>query len=107
MDPMPKPGSYRPIFYAQETERGHWQWILYKGHDHQPKRTMGTYKNLVTTVMLMTDLRPQPFLLFRFAEGQNCSELNKAREGIARAGKCSKNSVHCIEGTLPELLATR
>ena len=107
MEPMPTPGSYKPILYAQETEQGHWQWMMYQNRYRQSRRTNGDYQRLLREVATTTELSPQPLLLVSFAEGHTCNELSNAREGIVQAAKCSMEGIPCIEGTLAELLATR
>ncbi|PWG01437.1 hypothetical protein DF286_00030 [Sphingosinicella humi] len=106
MEPMPMPGSYKPILYAQETEQGSWQWVMYFNRFRQSQPTSGDYQRLLTEIATATELSPQPLLLFSFAEGHTCGELSDVRKGIVRAAKCSKDGVPCIEGTLAELLAS-
>lgn len=106
MEPMPVPGSVKPILYAQETEQGRWQWMMYFNSMRETRPVGGGYRRLLQAVGSAAELNPQPLLLFSFAKGHTCGELSNAREGIVRAAKCSKDGVPCIEGTLAELLAT-
>jgi hypothetical protein len=81
------------VFYAQETRPG--TWLLQK--------STVTYDQLLKGVATAKGLNPEPLLLFDFAEGQSCAQLNAAREGIAKATGCTKDGVPCIEGTPDQL----
>ena len=105
MQPMLTPGSYKPVLYSQETERGRWRWMVHESRGRQSKPTSGDYEKLLTEVAAATELNPQPLLLFSFDKSRDCNELSRVRKGIVEAAKCSKDGVPCIEGTLTELLA--
>jgi hypothetical protein len=105
MEPMPMAGSHSPILYAKETERGHWQWMMYFNRTRQSQPANGDYQELLSTLATTTELDPRPLLLFSFAEGHSCGELSNAREGIVQSAKCSEDGVPCIDGTLADFLA--
>jgi hypothetical protein len=91
-----------PVFYARETNPGVWSWqiIVRRSADSQ---FAGTYERLLKEVALTRTFNPQPLLVFKFADGQTCANLNAARQGIAKAAGCSKDGRPCIEGSPDQL----
>lgn len=75
----------KPIFSAQETEPGVWSWQLTISRTRPAvHRSTGGYERLLNDVAFASALKPQPLFVFHFAEGQDCAQLNTAREGIAK-----------------------
>lgn len=93
--PSPVPYTPKLVFYAQEMEHGQWRW--------RDKRV--TYDLLLRDVAVIMALNPQPLVLFNFADGHSCRELNRMREEIAKAAKCSEEGVPCLQGTMAEFEA--
>ena len=93
LEPSPVPYTPRVAFYAEETQPGRWVW----------RGSTVTYEQLLRQVTLASALDPQPLLIFSFAEGQSCAQLNAARAGISKAAACSKDGIPCIQGTPDQL----
>jgi hypothetical protein len=101
---MRVPGMPAPLFYADETRSGRWAWQLSitPSMIASAPRSAGTFKQLLNEVAEVSKLNPRALLLFNFAEGQTCKQLNVLREPITEAGGCSK-SAHCVQGTPAQL----
>src|SRR5690242_1461207 len=73
-----------PLFYGQETRPGSWSWrppVNSSMIAATPVRS-GTYEEFLKQVASVSRLNPRPTLLFKFADGQSCSQLNAKRERI-------------------------
>ncbi len=90
------PSSTKVLFYAQETKAGQWSW--YWG-----RRSTGSYQELLTELAPLSKFDPRPMVIFTFAEGHTCQELNELRSGIAQAARCSETGEPCVEGAPDEL----
>jgi len=58
---------------------------------------------MLKNVAVLSRANPRPMLLFNFADGQNCSQLNVKRERIGEVAGCSKDGPPCLEGTAQQL----
>jgi hypothetical protein len=95
LQPSRVPYTPKLVFYAQETEQGRWLW----------RGKSIAYDELLRDVSVIRSLNPQPLVLFSFAEGHSCGELDRMRREIASAAKCSDDSVPCLQGTMAEFEA--
>jgi hypothetical protein len=60
----------------------------------------GSYEDLVKDVAVISRLQnPETTLLFDFAAGDSCADLNAKRERIAQIAGCSNGGRACFEGT--------
>ena len=67
----------------------------------------GSGKDLLASLEEVGALNPRPALLFKFANGQSCSDLTAKRKAIALAAKCSEDYGPCNEGTPAEYRSAR
>jgi hypothetical protein len=64
----------------------------------------GTYKKLLEELTLVRSYgEHSPTLLFTFADGQTCSQLNAKRQRIGQSAGCSLDGSRCREGTPQQL----
>ncbi|QAY78128.1 hypothetical protein [Sphingosinicella sp. BN140058] len=83
------------VFHAQEMSDGQWLW-----HGERV-----SYDVLLREVAAVRSLNPHPSILFNFAVGHGCGELDRMRREIAVATKCSADGIRCLQGTLAEFNA--
>ena len=105
LKPPPVPVMPSPLFYAREARPGSWSWQLSTRPSQiasSPAST-GTYEQMLKNVAVLSRANPRPMLLFNFADGQNCSQLNVKRERIGEVAGCSKDGPPCLEGTAQQL----
>ena len=91
----PVPYTPKTVFYAKEVRPASWLWGSATVSDER----------FLEEVAVATSLHPQPVLLFKFADGHSCTELNRKREKIAQAARCSVDGIPCIQGTMAEYRA--
>lgn len=94
-DLKPPTVAYTPkdVIHAIETAPGRWSW----------RGSTVTHQNLLTELRMLREFNPQPLLMFSFADGHSCEELDRLRAGITEATRCSAEDVPCLEGTPAQL----
>jgi hypothetical protein len=97
LKPSPVPYTPLPVVYAEETSPGTWRWMDRSGSGNE----------LLTSLEGVGVLNPRPALLFKFANGQSCSDLTAKCKAIVLAAKCSEDYGPCIEGTPDEYRSAR
>lgn len=92
LKPSPAPQSVPLVFHAKEVADGKWQ----------RRGEVVSYEALLRELEIFGSLDPQPRFLFEFAGGHSCDELNKLRDDISKAAKCSSDGIPCFQGTMTE-----
>lgn len=91
------PYTPKPIIVAREQKAGIWVW-----YPQNATAKAITFDQLVSELVAVKSLRPDPLVLFNFTHHVDRAELAKIKSRIADAAGCSDSSP-CIEGT-PEQL---
>jgi len=97
LSPPNVPYTPNPIIVAREQRAGIWIWY----RKNAPTKAI-TLEQLLSELVAVKSLRPEPLVLFNFTHHADRSGLAEVKSRIADAAGCS-NSSPCVEGT-PEQL---
>jgi hypothetical protein len=90
-----------PLAFAEETAPGRWN-LNGRGWEISVQSAKVTEQDLLRRVANLHDRYPKPLFLFSFSASNECDSLNRLRQRIADAAKCSHESP-CLEGVPDEL----